>query len=245
MVRARAVLIDTSGIIQPNKIEFLHIWRWVFFKKIVDDCAENSNGLFLQDNEWYKFVNAVNRISFSSQDKKVISLSSLGVTMQMSPTSGISAETSATFEMVSKSESAFRNLVEIVDQCEELFVKLKRTDIPYYLFVDEMEAYYGDSDLLIRDLTLIRDIIFTIHRINSYRKVYIIGAIRNEIIYAMDRFIQTREINKIIDGFSAPIKWSYSNTNSYEHPIIKILMKRITVSSHGRPRNFVIGSRIT
>jgi len=231
-------LIDTSGEIQPNKVEFLHIWRWVFFKKIVDDSDESSNGLFLQDNQWYKFVDAVNKISFSSQGKKVISLSSLGITAQASSHSGVSAEVSATFQMVSKCESAFRELVDIVDQCEELFVKLNRTDIPYYLFVDEMEAYYGDSDLFKRDLTLIRDMIFTIHRINSYHKVHIIGAIRSEILYAMDRFIQTKEINKITDGFSVPIKWSYSNTNSYDHPIIKILMKRIPIASHGRPPEF-------
>lgn len=27
-------LIDVSGEIQPNKVEYLHIWRWVFFKKL-------------------------------------------------------------------------------------------------------------------------------------------------------------------------------------------------------------------
>lgn len=65
-----------------------------------------------------------------------------------------------------------------------------------------------------------------------YGKVHIIAAIRNEIIFAMDRFIQTNELNKITDGFSVPIRWTYSNTNSYNHPIIQILMKRISVASH-------------
>lgn len=153
--------------------------------------------------------------------------------VQASQTSGISAETSATFDRVAKSESAFRSFIDIVDECEQLFKELIRTDIPYYIFVDEMEAYYGDSDLFKRDLTLIRDMISTIHRINGFGKVHIIAAIRNEIIYAMDRFIQTRELNKIIEGFSVPIKWYYSNTNSYEHPIIKILMKRISVAYNG------------
>ena len=37
-------LIDVSGEIQTNKIEFLHIWRWVFFKKIVDDSIEKTTG---------------------------------------------------------------------------------------------------------------------------------------------------------------------------------------------------------
>jgi hypothetical protein len=231
-------IIDTSGEIQPNKVEFLHIWRWIFFKKIVDDCKEFSDGIFIQNNEWFAFVNTVNMISFSSHDKKTISLSSLGITLQASSSSGISAEASANFEAISKSEGAFRKLVEIVDRCEELFANLTKTNIPYYLFVDEMEAYYGDFELFKRDLTLIRDMIFTIHRINSYRKVNIIGAIRSEVIHAMDRFIQTREMNKITDGFSVPIKWSYSNTNSYEHPIIKILMKRIPVASAGYSPKF-------
>lgn len=48
----------------------------------------------------------------------------------------------------------------------------------------------------------------------------------------MDRFIQTNELNKITDGFSVPIRWTYSNTNSYNHPIIQILMKRISIASH-------------
>jgi len=228
--------IDISGTIQPNKVEFLHIWRWVFFKKIIDDCEENSGGLFEQGKEWDEFVNEVNKISFSSHDKKVISLSSLCVAMQVSPSPSVSVE--AKFEPVSKNERVFGELVNIVEQCEKLFEKVTRTDIPYYLFVDEMEAYYGDPELFTRDLTLIRDIIFTIHRLNSYQKVHIIGAVRSEILYAMDRFIQTREINKVTGGFGVPIKWSYSNTTSLEHPIIQILMKRISVSNNGQLAKF-------
>lgn len=231
-------LIDISGEIQPSKVEFLHIWRWVFFKKIVDDCDEFSEGIFECDENWYEFVKQVNRISFSSQDKKIISLSSLAVSAQASTTTGVSAETKAVFKRVAKSESAFRDLIDIVDECEKLFKKLHRTDIPYYIFVDEMEAYYGDSELFKRDLTLIRDLVFTIHRINGYGKVRIIAAIRNEISFAMDRFIQTNEINKITDGYSVPIKWSYSNTNSIEHPIIQILMRRISIAGDGSPQKF-------
>ncbi len=239
IAKKMTALIDVSGEIQPNRIEFLHIWRWVFFKKIVDDCTESwENGLFIPDNTWYQFVDTVNRISFSSQNKKVISLSTLSVSIQASKTSGLSAGVDATFDKVSKNPSAFTELIDIVGQCEQLFLKLQRTSIPYYIFVDEMEAYYGDLDLFKRDLTLIRDMLFTIHRINSFKKVFIIAAIRNEIIYAMDRFIQTKEINKITDGFSVPIKWSYSNTNSYNHPIIEILMKRISVASDGEPQKF-------
>lgn len=196
------------------------------------------NGLFEEDHNWYCFVDAVNRISFSSADKKTISLSDLGISLKASSTSGASLKAKAKFQRIADDNSAFRELVDTVDQCEELFRKLKRTDTPYYMFVDEMEAYYGNQDLFKRDLTLIRDMIFTIHRLNGYRKVHIIAAVRNEIIFSMDRFIQTNEINKIVDGYSVPIKWTYSNTNSIEHPIIKVLMKRIEVGSGGKHQSF-------
>lgn len=168
-------LIDVSGEIQPNKIEFLHIWRWVFFKRIVDDSIEKNHGLFKKDADWDKFEETVNKISFSSREKHVISLSSLSVSMQVSPSTGVSVGVKTSFNReIAKNNEAFRNLVDIVDKCEELFQKLTPSGTPYYIFVDEMEAYYGDVELLKRDLTLIRDMLFTIHRINGYGKVHII-----------------------------------------------------------------------
>lgn len=238
VAKKMTALVDISGEIQLNKVEFLHIWRWVFFKKIVEDNEDWSGQLFYPNKAWEKFVSQVNRISFTSTDKNVISLSSLCVDFQVSQENGVSGGASAQFERISSSERAFREITAIVDECERLFKRLVRTNVPYYLFVDEMEAFYGDTELFCRDLTLIRDMIFTIHRLNSHRKVHIVAAIRNEIVYAMDRFIPTREINKIIDGYSAPVKWSYSNTNSFEHPIIKILMKRISVACQNTPQKF-------
>lgn len=240
IAKRMTALIDVSGEIQPERIEFLHIWRWVFFKKIVDDCTdvENGQGLFIEDENWDQFVKEVNKISFSSQSKNVISLASLSVSLQGSPVSGVTASASATFDRVAKTQTAFQNFVDIVDRCEAFFKGLKRTDIPYYIFVDELEAFYGNLELFKRDLTLIRDLLFTIRKINGLGKVHIIAAIRNEIIYAMDRFIQTQEINKITDGFSVPLKWNYKNTNSINHPIIKILMRRITIAGNNGEQRF-------
>lgn len=231
-------IIDLSGEIQPNKIEYLHIWRWVFFKKILDDNKENEDGLFIDDNNWRAFANMVNSISFNAQEKNVISLSSLSLSLEASTSNGLGAKAEAHFNSISKSSQAFHRMINIVDECENYFKKLKRTDIPYYLFVDEIEAYYGNRELFIRDLTLIRDMVFTISRINSYGKIRIIAAVRNEIIYAMERFIQTRELNKILDGYSVPLRWSYSNNNSVNHPIIQILMKRISIAADKKPQRF-------
>lgn len=230
-------LVDTSGEIQPQKVEYLHIWKWVIFKKIVDDSGEYSEGLFDPDSNWDKFVKLVNSISFTGKDKHIISLSSLAITACASPTEGARIEAHAELE-INKNKENFEKFANTVDECETVFRKLSRTDVPYYLFVDELEAFYGDQDLFHRDLSLIRDLIFIIHRLNETKKIIIIAAIRSEIINAMDRYITTNEINKIIDGYSAPIKWSYSNTTSMDHPIIQVLMKRISMATGGKKQDF-------
>lgn len=61
LTKKLTALVDVSGEIQPNKIEFLHIWRWVFFKKIVDDSIEKKHELFKLDANWNKFEDSVNK----------------------------------------------------------------------------------------------------------------------------------------------------------------------------------------
>lgn len=56
-----------------------------------------------------------------------------------------------------------------------------------------------------------------------------ICSVRSEILTAIQRFIVTKEINKVTSGFSVPLNWNYTNNNSYAHPIIQILLKRIAV----------------
>ena len=230
-------LVDISGEIQPNKVEYLHIWRWVFFKRIVDDSIRNTNKLFVENAQWDLFAKKVNSICFTSKDKHVISLSSLAISASISVTEAVKLGIETQFK-INDSIANFQRFTETVDECEELFGLLRRTAIPYYIFVDEIEAFYGDKDLFIRDLTLIRDLLFTIHRINMTKQVRIVAAIRSEIVYAMDRYISTREINKILDGFTVPIKWSYSNTNSLNHPIIQVLMKRIAMACPNKKPEF-------
>lgn len=124
----------------------------------------------------------------------------------------------------------------MIDDAEVALSKLSKTDIPYHIFVDELEAYYGDEEVFKRDLYLIRDLIFTIKRFNSIfsssnlRNIKIICSIRSEIVNAISRFIVTKELNKVTSGFEIPLKWNYNNTNSFSHPIMQILLRRIALS---------------
>ena len=97
-----------------------------------------------------------------------------------------------------------------------------------------------------RDLCLIRDLIFTVKRFNSviaksnHGKMKFICSVRSEILNAISRFIVPKEIDKTVNGFSVPLNWSYSNTSSYAHPIIQMLLKRIAVCSDGEDLDVVV-----
>ena len=62
------------------------------------------------------------------------------------------------------------------------------------------------------------------------RNTKVICSVRTEIINAISRFVISKEMNKVINGFEVPLVWNYNNTNSYQHPIIQILLKRIKYS---------------
>lgn len=127
----------------------------------------------------------------------------------------------------------YRKFVELIDEAESMLSYVTKTDIPYYILVDELEAYYGDSQIFKRDLFMIRDLIFTVKRFNTVfsrsemKGIKVICSVRSEIINAISRFIVTKEVNKVVSGFSVPLNWNYANSSSYAHPIIQIILKRI------------------
>ena len=90
---------------------------------------------------------------------------------------------------------------------------------------------------------MIRDLVFTVKRMNSIfakygmKKIKIICSVRSEVLTAISRFVVTKEINKVISGFSVPLIWNYNNSNSYAHPIIQILLKRIAVCSNSEDKS--------
>ena len=138
----------------------------------------------------------------------------------------------------------YRTFISIIDQAEQIMSNLTRTDVPYYIFIDELEAYYGEPSVFNRDLCMIRDLIFTVKRFNSIFSIAMMGntkiicSIRSEILTAITRFVVTKELNKVTAGFSVPLIWNYSNTSSYMHPITQIILKRISVCEGNQDFNY-------
>lgn len=230
-----AISIGNDVVLEGTDFEY--IWRWLFYRRFIEDNEAYNYGIFRQDENWYAFEKMISRIGC---DKKKRFLS---IPAKVSLTCPISDSTQSTkfepkmelnfLDTGMQESTTYKFFTEIIDEADDLFTKLERTDIPYYVFIDELEAYYGDEAVFKRDLRLIRDLIFTVKKLgqimgaNRTVKTKLICSVRTEIVNAINRFIVSKEINKIISGFEVPLIWDYTNTNSFNHPILKILVKRI------------------
>ena len=231
-----SITVEANALIENT--EFDYIWRWLIFKRIVSDNEEYNRNLFVDDKNWEAFEHIINQIKDPINTKKALLLDKIKLAL---PIKDFSCNTEfgpeVELDLRDTSTDNYRKFLILIDEAEVAFSKVKKTNIPYYIFVDELEAYYGDSNIFKRDLCLIRDLVFTVKRFNSifsslkFRNMKIICSVRSEILNAISRFILPKEINKVINGFSVPLIWNYSNNNSHTHPIIQILLKRISVCS--------------
>lgn len=230
---------DTKTV---DAADFDYIWRWILFKRLVSDNEEYSDNLFINDDNWINFKRLVDSIKEPLNRKKHIIPSEIKLGGRISGNGSYTEASPEISVSLEKEGDNYSEFVKIIDQAERYLIKVKRTDTPYYVLVDELEAYYGDEVLFKRDLRFIRDLIFAVKRLNEVfacnGNTKIICSVRSEILNAISRFIISKEMNKVINGFEMPLIWNYSNTNSYQHPIIQILLKRIAMAEDVESDNY-------
>ena len=235
---SRRVLSSISveeGALTDNT-EFEYVWRWIFLKQLVSDNEIYSRNLFVDNEEWKRFEKLVNRIKEPRDSRKFMIPNKIKFAMLYKDTASLT-EVSPEVEVDLRNVQSqnYREFVNLIDEAENALSCVTKTDVPYYILVDELEAYYGDTQIFKRDLFMIRDLIFTVKRMNTIfsksgmEKVKVICSVRSEIINAISRFIVTKEVNKVISGFSIPLNWNYANNNSHAHPIMQIILKRIAL----------------
>ena len=237
----------SSISVEPNALidnkDFEYIWRWLLFKRIVSDNELYGRNLFVDNDEWKEFESLVGQIKSPVNTRKSIVPNTIKAVFNIKDVTSVSEFTSEVeVDLRNIKDGNYKKFTTVIDEAETAFARLTRTDIPYYIFVDELEAYYGEDDVFKRDLCMIRDLIFTVKRMNTIfvqsgmKQTKIICSVRSEILNAIMRFVVAKEVNKITAGFSVPLAWNYSN-NSYAHPIIQILLKRIDFCSEREYEN--------
>lgn len=225
---------QVASVGEDIECDFTYIWRWQLYQRLIDDNNKFNGGLFVSDSTWDSFVDTIKKISATIDKNSMHIPAEIKFFVNTNPQSGtITPGMSISPLDVSnrnfgyaKSYTAF---VEIIKRADGLFAEVKRTDTSYYIFIDELEAFRNDDGLFFRDLRLIRDLMFTVKKLNEilHRGTKILCSIRQEIINAINRFINPYQLQKITQGFDVRLIWKYTNTNSFSHPIMEILLKRI------------------
>lgn len=234
-----SVSIDENIAMVGKSVEcdFSYIWKWQLYQKIVDDNERFNGGLFVDDENWNRFVSEIGKISKTIDRERMFVPAKISITATTNPQMG-TITPGIEIEPVDLSQSNFQlskgyaEFVQIINKADSLLQAITRTDIPYYIFIDELEAYRGENDTFYRDLRMIRDLLFTVKTLNDVFQsgTKIICSVRLEILNAINRFIQSKQLHKIMQGYDERLTWEHTNTNSFSHPIIGVLLRRIQIA---------------
>jgi len=231
-----AISIDQNIASSGEQIEcdYTYVWRWQFYQKIINDNDSFSEGLFVNDENWRDFKKEISKLNKTIYGGKMripvkITISAKYESQLSVLTPSISLEPIDLSEKNFITTKSYSEFIKIIEKADELVRYIERTDIPYYIFIDELEAYRADNETFYRDLRMIRDLLFTVKRLNDVflSGTKLICSVRLEIINSINRFVQSNQLHKIMQGFDERLIWGYTNTNSFKHPIITILLKRI------------------
>lgn len=249
-----SVSIDESIAMVGNSIEcdFSYIWKWQLYQKIVDDNEHFNGGLFVKDDNWDRFVSEIGKIGKTINKERMVVPAKISITATTNAqlgtfTPGIEIEpvdlSQSNFHL-SKSYSEF---VKIINNADSLLQSIIRTDIPYYIFIDELEAYRGEDSTFYRDLRMIRDLLFAVKTMNDVFRngTKIICSVRLEILNAINRFIQSKQLHKIMQGYDERLTWEHTNTNSFGHPIIGVLLRRIQIAEEKNNKKLLTEDEIS
>lgn len=186
--------IDVASEDKSIECDFCYVWRWQFYQKIIDDNYTFNNSLFVDDDNWNRFKIEVEKISKTIKNGKMYLPAKFNLSVMANPQVGtfapaLSVEPVDLSKNNFASSSSYRKFAEIINTSDTLFQNVTRTDIPYYIFVDELEAYRGVDKVFFRDLRMIRDLLLTIKRLNDQFRgnAKIICSVRLEILNSINR----------------------------------------------------------
>src|SRR5690606_36630514 len=155
--------------------------------KILAFNIEN-NYAFYQKSKDLDILTKLIQTIVKKQKKNIFSSYLKSIRTAKISTKNADFETALEFDFESIEINDEDDLDEKIDLCMTVFRTIKQTksDKTGYIFIDELEVYYDRDDIYKRDLTLIRDLIFTIKEFSEItyvtnKNIKFICAIRSEM----------------------------------------------------------------
>ena len=142
-----SITVENGALVKSS--EFEYIWRWLFFKQIVNDNEYYQRNLFVDNDEWRNFERTVNLIKDPKNARKIRLANKVKMSYTHKDMSTMSESTPAIEVDFQKTTSDnYHKFLCLIDEAESFLSEVTRTDIPYHIFVDELEAYYGETEFL-------------------------------------------------------------------------------------------------
>jgi hypothetical protein len=229
------LIVDVENT--PDEQDFVNVWLWFFHRHIVKTIYKQNLTVFKRNNVWEKYKACVSAPTFEGEDSFIhkffpkIKRGKIEVGAEFSNISG-NLGLDLEFADPEKTQVKFNY---IVNKANELFSQLSPENGKLYIFLDELELSLTTTKLYSRDARMIRDVIVAMEKLNNisrdkHYQLYVIGAIRSEVLTAVSSL--GKEINKTISDFGIPIYWHQSGGDIKTHPILRILIKRISSSEN-------------
>ena len=233
--RAANSFITIKDIDEKEFDRFLKVWEWFFYRQIVRLSEESNYSIFIKDDNWQQFHECM-RLPVASKEKGWFS--NLGIKIKHGNvkieggTKNLKVSLGLDFDVESTGQKEV-NFSKLVSTANYLFGKLTPTGFPLFIFVDELEVSLASSKQYKRDLSLIKDLVLTVAEFNRRciglkYPIKIICGIRSEVISAVENI--GHELNKLITDFGKPLNWQRAGNDYPNHPLIKLVEKRIVAS---------------
>ena len=216
-------------------------WQVYLIKVIINRLTDTEYGIFNRDdNNWIQLCQLIKAIygekDNSSKIKQILPKMKRGNVEINLSTLG---KTTLEFEWVDTEHKAV-SFTSIAKQIINLYSKLIPENNNIYIFIDELELSLKKNKDYQRDITLIRDLIFAIEYLNDMNRVsgynvHLIAAVRNEVYKNIKS--KGMEINKTVLDFGIPLSWEIKGGDIKNHPLLKMLEKRIRFSEQSAGLN--------
>jgi hypothetical protein len=211
-------------------------WKVYLIKVIVNRLSQTEYGIFDRtDDTWIKLCALIKAVygenTSTDQLKRILPKMKRGnLEVNFSKLGKINFDFEWTDE--SKTSASFSSVAK---QIIFLYTNLKPVENTIYILIDELELSLKKNKDYQRDILLIRDLIFAIESLNEIHRtknynVHLVAAIRNEVYKNI--ISKGMEINKVILDFGVTISWEQKGGNIRNHPLLKMLEKRIHYSEN-------------
>lgn len=211
---------------QDEKKDFENIWTLFFFRYIANVLRKSK--LSLNNQSVAEFVACAGILDLEPTDRFLPRIKDGTIKLG---TETLKLELNLNFGDSKR--------VKLADYLKILRDKLIYLSLPVnkkmYIMLDELELVRSSKKAYDRDSALIRDLIVVVDKLNrlfreKHIEIYIVASIRSEVLNAVASI--GKEINKTIEDFGVLISWHQAGGNEKEHPLIRMIIKRLLVAEH-------------